>query len=176
MLPVFVCLQRVDLFIKPWESLRSVLPNAHACKLRAPQGSWLIFCCTKESVEKRIDNKHAPSSHNHQTIGAFSPLPLVQSLHFNHIERSRHLTLSLNPNVSCAHAQAHALCNSNLCLEALPGVSVSRFSSCMCLWSELCLCVRLSDRVYVQAQGGHAAELALVRCSLPLTQCWCDLA
>lgn len=28
----------------------------------------IIFCCTEEMTEKRIDNKHVPSSYNHQTI------------------------------------------------------------------------------------------------------------
>lgn len=68
----------------------------------------LTFHFIVDTVEKMLHDKHVESSRNHQTIAAFSPLPLVYLLHFHHSERSRHLTLPLNPNVSSSRSCTRA--------------------------------------------------------------------
>lgn len=64
-----VCVSTACWFI--YKTMRISAIGCHKCTC---MWRWKLL---KDTAEKRMDNKHAPSSHNHQSISAFSPLPLA---------------------------------------------------------------------------------------------------
>lgn len=121
-------------------------------------------------VGRRIDNKHVhvPTTTRPSVLLALCLLPNLCILIPVSGAGIWHCHWTL---VFLSHARTHrracALCNSNVCLEALPGIPVTHFSSSVCLWSKPCLCVRLSDCVNGEAQRWTRSRAGVVTAGRP---------